>query len=186
MARRERKRPISPREALGRAATRKARPEPTTAQGQINALEKKYGRAGAAQRAGVSERTWRRWKAGGQPTKANAAKLATAARPASVSGQREARLRKRGAYVRMTGKMGGGTPGAGRKNARQRTIGAEGYSSIHLSGEQMGSILDAWEGGDDDGALEELRGAIADEYGWPSFTFDDLTGLEFLRDDPNG
>jgi hypothetical protein len=78
-----------------------------------------------------------------------------------------------------------GTPGARRTNTRQRTIGAEGYSSIYLDGEQMAEILDRWEAGDDRGALEALRDAIADEYGWSTFTFEDLTQLEFRRDDPN-
>jgi len=88
----------------------------------------------------------------------------------------------------MAGKVGGGTPGARRKNTRQRTVGAEGFESVHLSGEQMADILDRWESGDDTGALDALRDAMR-ETPWGSsfgnFEFDDLTMIEFLRDDPN-
>jgi hypothetical protein len=183
---RKRTRAMSPQQAIGRAVTRQPRGAPKTAAGQMRTLEQRYGRAEAARRAGVSERTWRRWRAGGTPSKSNAARLATAARPASINPIREARLRSRGAYVRMTGDLGGGTPGARRKNERQRTIGGEGASSIYLDGEKMSEILDAWERGSDQEAGELLRAAIADEYGWPTFTFGKLTGLEFLRGDPNG
>ena len=124
----------------------------------------------------------RRYRAGGRPSKANAERLA---RQAQLNPRREARLRNRGAYVRMSGKIGGGTPGAKRKNTRHRTIGGEGFESVHLSGDEMSEVLDRWEAGDDEGALEVLREAIADDLGFPSFDFEDLTRLEFLRDDPN-
>jgi hypothetical protein len=124
----------------------------------------------------------RRYRAGGQPSKTNAEKLA---RASQINPRREARLRNRGAYVRMSGKIGGGTPGARRKNTRHRTIGAEGFESVHILGDEMSEILDRWEAGDDEGALEALREAIADDLGFPSFDFEDLTRLEFLRDDPN-
>jgi hypothetical protein len=179
---RERKRPMAPEQAIARAATRRARPAPGSAAEHVQALEQRHGREGARERLGVSERTMRGYRAGGTPSKANAERLARSAR---INPRREARLRNRGAYVRMSGAMGGGTPGARRKNTRHRTIGAEGYSSIHLSGEQMAEILDLWEAGSDEEALEALREAIADEYGWSTFTFEGLTQLEFLRDDPN-
>jgi hypothetical protein len=179
---RERKRPMAPEQAIGRAVTRQARPAPTTTPEDIRRLETRYGREGARQRLGVSERTMRRWRAGGRPSQANAERIT---RQARISRRREARLRNRGAYVRMSGDMGGGTPGARRKNTRHRTVGAEGYSSIHLTPEQMSEILDRWEAGDDEGALEALREAVAEEYGWSTFTFENLTQLEFLRDDPN-
>jgi hypothetical protein len=179
---RERKTPMSPQQAIARAATRRPRPAPGTPADHVSQLERQYGREGARQRLGVSERTMRRYRAGGTPSKANTERLA---REARISPRREARLRNRGAFVRMTGNLGGGTPGARRRNTRHRTIGDEGMSSVHLTGDQMGDILDAWEAGDDDQALELLRDAIADEYGWPSLTFEDLTRLEFLRDDPN-
>jgi hypothetical protein len=182
---------MSPEQAIGRAVTRQARPAaaPGTPEAKARALERELGAAEAQRRVGVSSRTWRRWKAGGAPSGRNAAALDTqaeaSARRAAISSRREARLRNRGAYVRMAGNMGGGTPGAKRRNTRHRMIGAEGYSSIHLSGDQMGEILDRWEAGDDEAALEALREAVADEYGWSSLTFEDLTLLEFLRDDPN-
>lgn len=184
---RKRKTPMTPQQAIGRGLTRQAR-APSTNQ-NMRALEDRYGRAEAARRAGVSERTWRRWRAGGRPSSKNAANLADEARAARVNPRREARLRNRGAYLRMTATVGGGTPGARRKNARQRSIGEAGFESIHLSGDQMGEILDRWEAGDDAGALDALRDAIR-ETPWGSsfgnFEFDDITSLEFLRDDPNG
>jgi len=192
---RERKRPMSLADAIGRAVTRKARPTPTDTAQRVRALEDAVGRRETARRLEVSDRTLRRWRAGGQPSRAHAAKLAEETlrerevRRQAVSPRRETRLRNRGAYVRMSGKVGGGSPGAKRKNTRQRTIGAEGFESIHLSGDDMSEILDRWEAGNDEGALEALREAIR-ETPWGSdfgsFEFDDLTRLEFLRDDPNG
>jgi hypothetical protein len=182
---RELRRPMAPERAIARAATRQARPSPAPVTEQVRALEARYGREGARERLGVSARTMRRYRAGGRPSKANAAKIA---RQAQINPRREVRLRSRGAYVRMSGKVGGGTPGARRKNTRQRTIGAEGFESVHLSGEDMSEILDRWEAGDDEGALEALRDAIR-ETPWGSsfgnFEFEDLTRLEFRRDDPN-
>ena len=179
---RERKRPMSPEQAIGRAATRQVRPAPGTSADHVRQLEQRYGRAGARQRLGVSERTMRRYRAGGTPSRSNAERLA---RQARISPRREARLRSRGAYVRLSGNMGGGTPGAKRRDTRHRTIGDEGMTSIPLTGQEMSDILDAWEAGDDEKALEELRDAIAREYGWSNLTFEDLTRLEFRRDDPN-
>jgi hypothetical protein len=173
---------MAPGQAIARAASRRVSPAPGDAADHARALEARYGRAEAARRAGVSARTWRRWKAGGRPSRANADRLA---REARISPRREARLRRLGAYVQMSGRIGGGTPGAGRKHTRHRTIGARGFDSVHLSGEEMTKILDAWEAGDDQAALEALQEAMADAYGFPDLTFEDLTQLEFLRDDPN-
>lgn len=189
---RERKRPMSSPSAIGRALSRKARPAvpPGTPEAKARQLEGELGAAEARRRVGVSARTWRRWKAGGTPSVRNAAALSAeaerSARRAAISPRREARMRNRGAYVRMAGRIGGGTPLAGRRNTRHRTIGGEGYASIHLPGEVMGDICDAWHAGDDEAALEALREALADEYGFTNLTFDELTLLEFLRDDPNG
>lgn len=180
---RQRKRPIGSGQAIERATTRRARPAPGTSVDQVRELERRYGREGARQRLGVSERTMRRYRAGGQPSKSNAAKIS---REASISPRREARMRNRGAYVRMSGMIGGGTPGAGRGNRRHRTLGGAGGATIHLSGDQMGEILDAYHAGDTEGALDALRDAMAEEYGFSNITFDDLTQLDFLRDDPNG
>lgn len=188
---RERKRPISPAEAIGRGLTRKARPAaaPESPEAKARQLEAELGQAEAARRVGVSDRTWRRWKAGGKPAGRNAAALDTeagqAARRAAISDRRESRMRAKGAYVKMAGKIGGDTPGARRRNTRHRSIGGEGASSIHLTGDDMSAILDAWQSGDDDAALDLLRDAVADEYGFSNLAFDDLTMLEFRRDDPN-
>jgi len=191
---RNRKTPMSPEQAIARGLTRKARSAPTGTRGNLSALEGAVGRRGLGERLGVSERTLRRWRAGGTPSKRHAEALAREAsqarevRRAKISPRREARLRNKGAFVRMAGKVGGGTPGARRKNTRQRTVGAAGFESVHLSGEQMADILDRWESGDDAGALDVLRDAVR-ETPWGSsfgnFEFDDLTMLEFLRDDPN-
>jgi hypothetical protein len=90
--------------------------------------------------------------------------------------------------MRMTARVGGGRPGARRKDSRTRTIGAEGFEGVHLTGDQMSEILDPWEAGDDTGALDALRDAIR-ETPWGSsfgnFEFDDISSREFLRDDPN-
>ncbi len=179
---RERRRPMPTGRAIERAATRRARPAPGAAADQVRALEGRYGREGARERLGVSERTMRRYRAGGQPSRANAERIR---REASISPRRETRLRNSGAYVRMSGVIGGGTPGARRSNRRHRTIGDEGLSSVHLSGDQMSEILDAYHAGDYASAEEALRAALAEEYGFPALTFEDLTRLEFLRDDPN-
>jgi DNA-binding transcriptional regulator YdaS (Cro superfamily) len=192
------RRPMSPAKAIGRALTRRARPvsaDGADARQNARALSATLGREGAAARLGVSERTLRRWRAGATPSRANAERLAAAATAApevrrqDLSPRREARLRNRGAYVRLSGLVGGGTPGARRKNTRQRTVGEQGLESVHLSGDDMSGILDRWEAGDDQGALDALRDAMrqtpwGSEFG--NFEFEDLTMLEFLRDDPNG
>lgn len=182
---RERRRPMRLTEAIGRAVTRRARPaapEGDSAR-QARALTDAVGSREAARQLGVSERTLRRWRTGAAPSRANAARLA---RRESLNSRREARLRNRGAFVRMAGTIGGGTPGARRSNKRHRVIGAEGNQSVHLDGDQMSAILDAWEAGDDQGAVDALRDALADEYDFGAIQFEDLTMLEFLRDDPNG
>jgi hypothetical protein len=177
---RERKTPMQPESAVERAVTRRARPAPGSAADQVRAVETRLGRERARERLGVSERTMRRYRAGGTPSKANAEKIQ---REASISPRREARLRNKGAYVRMTGKIGADTPGKKRRGAgqRHRTIGDT--SAIHLSGEQMAEILDRWHQGDEEGAVEALREALGEEY-YGGITFDDLTRLEFLRDNP--
>jgi len=175
---RERKRPMRPENAVERAVTRRARPAPGSTAEQVQALEKQLGRERARERLGVSERTMRRYRAGGAPSKANAEKIK---REAAISPRREARLRNKGAYVRMTGNIGAVSPGKKRGGQRHRTIGDT--SAIHLSGEQMAEILDRYHAGDEEGAVEALREALGEEY-YGGITFDDLTRLEFLRDDP--
>lgn len=122
----------------------------------------------------------RRYRAGGTPSKANAEKIQ---REAAISPRREARLRNKGAYVRMTGNIGADTPGKKRRGAglRHRTIGDT--SAIHLDGDQMAEILDRYHAGDEAGAVEALREALGEEY-YGGISFEDLTRLEFLRDDP--
>lgn len=185
MARRLRK-PIAPQSAVSRAVTRKARPFGTgKAADQARRLEAAHGRRGAAERLGVSERTLRRWKAGGRPSRAHAARLSEETRTSpevrrqALGTGRESRMRNRGAYVRMAGQIGAG---GDVRYRRRRMIGGAG-TPIHLSGEAMAGILDAYAAGDDEAAAEALREAMDDEYA-EGFTFGDLESLEFLRDDP--
>lgn len=188
MARRERKRPVPRQSAVSRALTRKARPFGTgTSADQTARLTRALGRQETARRLGVSDRTLRRYLAGGTPSKRNAARLAEAVRTSpevrrqAVAPLREARLRNRGAYVRIAG-MIGGSPGGKRKNWRHMTIGEQ--TPIHLSGGQMSEILDAFEAGNDDEALDLLREHVGEAYGFGGIRFEDLTLLEFLRDNP--
>lgn len=164
---RERRRPMSPQDAIGRAASRRASPAPGTTADHVRELERRYGREGARERLGVSERTMRRYRAGGTPSKSNAERLA---RQARLSPRREARLRNQGARVRMSGNLGLPDP----RYRRHRTIESE------LTPEQMSEILDAWKAGDDEAALAALQAALGDNY-LRNFTFEDLTRLEFLR-----
>jgi hypothetical protein len=166
---RELRRPMSPESAIGRAATRRARPVPGTAADHVRALEARYGRAGTRERLGVSERTMRRYRAGGRPSRRNAERIA---REARISSRREARLRNRGARVRMSGNLG--LDVRDRSYRRHRTI------TVDLTPEQMGEILDAWKAGDDEGALKALHGALDENY-LDNFAFEDLTQLAFLR-----
>jgi hypothetical protein len=167
--------------------TGKARPFGTGgAAEQTRRLESALGRQGAAERLGISERTLRRYKAGGRPTKANAARLEEVTRTApevrrqALGQRRESRMRSKGTYVRMAGQIGaGGDP----RYRRRREIGAT--SPVHLSGEQMAAIIDAYKAGDDEGAAEALREALGEEYA-AGTTFGNLESLEFLRDDPTG
>ncbi len=185
MARRLR-RPIAPQSAVSRAVTRKARPFAGTTAEQVRQLERALGsQRAAAERLGVSERTLRRYKAGGRPSRANAEKLTEQARTApevrrrALAQSRESRLRRRGAYVRAAGRI---AVGGDRAYMRRREIG---YGQpVHLSGEQMSPILDAYEGGDDTRALELLQDALSDEYA-PGVILGDLELLEFLRDNPS-
>jgi len=176
---RELRRPMSRERALGRAVSGRARPVPGAAADQLRRLEEARGRDEARRRLGVSERTLRRWRAGAQPSRANAERLS---REAQINPRREARFRNRGAYVRISGTIGG-SPGGRRKNWRHQTIG-EGWEPIHLGGDQMGELLDLYYAGEDDAAMEALREAVGDAYGFERIQWDDLTRLEFLRDNP--
>jgi hypothetical protein len=177
--------PISARTAVERALTRRARPFGSGgAADDLRRLEAAVGRQEAARRLGVSERTLRRYRAGGMPTRANAARLADVSRTApevrraAVSDARRKRLRNRGAYVRMSGDIG---VTANPKYRRRRTIGAT--SPIHLAPDQMAEIQDRFDAGDTDGAVDALREALGEEYA-AGINFEGLDALEFLRDDP--
>jgi hypothetical protein len=170
---RERRRPMSPENAIARGVTRRASPAPGTIGEQVQALEALYGREGARARLGVHERTMRRYRAGGTPTKANAEKIARQARLASRRGRRgEAQLRNRGAKVRMSGNLG--------LNRNQQQYRRHRTITVNLTPEQTSEITDLWLAGDDEGAVEALREALGENY-LANFDFEDLTQLEFLR-----
>jgi hypothetical protein len=179
------RRGISALAALERALTGRARPFGAGGAAEdLRRLEAAVGRQEAARRLDVSERTLRRWRAGGKPGRANAERLAEVTRTApevrraAVSEARRKRLRNRGAYVRMTADIG---VTRDPKYRRRRTIGTS--SPVHLSGDQMAAIQDAFDAGDTDGAVDALRDALGEEYA-AGIEFDDVNALEFLRDDP--
>lgn len=93
-------------------------------------------------------------------------------------------MRNRGAFVRMAG-MVGGTPGGRRSNWRHRTLGAEGQTSVYMTGDEMGELLDRYYAGDVEGSFDLISQALA-EQGFGPIKVEDLTLLEFLRGDPNG
>jgi hypothetical protein len=171
---------MSEGQAIERGLSRRARPAPGDAQEHARQIQNRLGRERAREQLGVSDRTYRRWLAGGRPSAANAEQLA---KHASISPRREARMRKRGAYLRAAG-MVGGTPGGRRSNWRHRTIGGRGQASVYLTGDEMGKILDRYYAGDTKGAYDVLTDALA-ENGFGALKIEDPTRLEFLQRDPN-
>lgn len=136
----------------------------------------------AAQQLGVSQRTVRRWlqrdREGRPVASRNTQRLTNAARVqarrAALSPRREARMRSRGATIRARGNMG---PGAidPRYVRRNRTALLPDASPEFIS-----DLLDAYNAGDDDRALEILNDRFGDEYGVSGWTFEDLSQLDFL------
>ncbi|MEU4954966.1 MULTISPECIES: helix-turn-helix domain-containing protein [Streptomyces] len=175
--------------ALFRAVTRgKNPPQTENVDGILGDLEGAgLSRKTIAQRLGVGERTVKNWREGKSKPKAeNFEKLQHTVRTSpeirrqALSPLRESRMRNQGSYVRMTAKIGADSPGTG-FNGRTRTIGGDADHPLHLTGEQLSTILDAYANGDDDAALEAFRDAVGDQY-YGGFDFEDVTNLEFIRD----
>lgn len=153
----------------------------------VRELERALGsKRAVADRLGVSTRTVERWTTTtGQQRRAIRGPAETRVRDtygkapevrrASMSRYRAARIRNKGATLRVKGVIGpmiGGTD-----YRRQREI------TVKFTGEAMGPVIDAWLNGDDDAARAALEDALETEYGAPAgFQLgDELTELEFLR-----
>jgi hypothetical protein len=146
-------------------------------------LKRELGTKGAAERLGVTPRTVQRWTTT-TGTQRRAIKGPAAAkvrqsyakspevRKASTSRLRAARIRNKGATVRVKGQIG---PVIGGKDYRRpREI------TTQLSGEAMDRVLDAWMRGDDKGARAALERGLDEEY-QGGFRLDDEIDLDFLR-----
>ena len=173
---------LSPTEALW-AAVRKTREPAATPATMVRDL---FGvtrrgtpdtRAAAAQ-LGVSQRTVQRWIKLGMPAKsAVAAGLAQqhetwragpAGRRARLSTRREARLRNQGTQMVFYGRV--------RISSDTRKRG----TTVTISPERMGLILDATLAGNDQAAFKELEGAFGDAFGG-SVTLLDVEQLDTFR-----
>uniref|UniRef100_UPI003F492621 hypothetical protein n=1 Tax=Actinoplanes sp. CA-084688 TaxID=3239901 RepID=UPI003F492621 len=88
------------------------------------------------------------------------------------SQRRKSRMKNRGAKLRIRGNQG---PKVGKSfPTRNRLV------ELDLDGYQMEAILDAWENGDDDAALEALQDALEDDGYPPNWSWEDGAGVEFL------
>lgn len=118
----------------------------------------------AAEQLGVSQRTVQRWLQHGVPTRSEAAENLTRrhgswrdtapGRRARLSGRRETRLRNKGTSMVFVGKIR-------ISSADERRRG----TTVLISPERMGSILDASLAGDDKLALNRLEDAFGDACG---------------------
>lgn len=149
----------------------------------VREMKRELGTKGAAERLGVSARTVQRWTTttGTQRRAikgANAAKVregygrSPEVRKAATSRLRAARMRNKGATVRVKGQIG---PVIGGKDYRRpREI------TTQLSGDAMDRVIGAWMSGDDSAARAELERALDQEY-QGGFRLDDSLDLDFLR-----
>lgn len=170
-------------DAMWRATSRQAPAGDPVA--MVRELERALGsKRAVAQRLGVSTRTVERWTTTtGQQRRAirgaNASQVREAyakspeVRKSSMSRLRGSRMRNKGATLKVKGEIGPVI--GGNDYRRQREV------TVHLSGEAMGRVLDAWSAGDDAGARAALEDALDEEY-YTGFKLDDeLTELDFLR-----
>ncbi|MEV5880729.1 hypothetical protein AB0L75_42465 [Streptomyces sp. NPDC052101] len=156
-------------DALYRAVSRT--PAPTgkeSAADLVTRAEQALGsKKAVADRLGVSTRTVERWakregrwrskpKAQHEQMLRDLARNAPEARARSMSPLRAARIRNKGATLRVTANMGPSY--AGKKYRRERTI------EVQLSGDAMQPVIDKWLSGDDAGAMEALHSALDEEY----------------------
>lgn len=135
-----------------------------------------------ADQLGVSVRTVQRWSTTGasrrDPARSRSADKLVAlgtnhpkVRSAALSRHRASRMRNQGGRVRMSGLQGPAM--AGKDYRRNRQIEAE------LDGIAMEEVLARWQEGDDEGAAQALREALADE-GYPEWDWDAAATVEFL------
>lgn len=136
-----------------------------------------------AEQLGVSVRTVERWMTAGaerrNPTRSkHAAGLTALARNHSKvrqqarSGRRAARMRNKGARVRIKGSQG---PRVGKSwRVRHRTVTEE------IDPYSMEKILDAWDQGDDDAALQALQDALEDHGYPPGWEWEGGADVDFL------
>ena len=93
-------------------------------------------------------------------------------RGASGSRRRKSRMKNKGAKLKIKGFQG---PKVGKSwPTRDRLV------ELDLDGYQMEAVLDAWENGDDDAALEALQDALEDEGFPPNWSWEDGAAVEFL------
>lgn len=93
-------------------------------------------------------------------------------RNATGSKIRKSRMKNKGAKLKINGHQG---PKVGKSwQTRKRLV------ELDLDGHQMEAILEAWEQGDDDAALEALQDALEDEGYPPNWSWEDGAGVEFL------
>lgn len=153
---------------LWEALSRKAKPVSVSPRERITDL---YGTdprgrpntRAAAEDLGVSQRTIQRWlKADREPSSPAGRQLthqhqswrsSAAGRAGQINSRREARLRKSGTTIQYKGLI------AISADRRKRN------TSVLLTGEQMSTILDATQAGDDDAALSALEDAFGDVFG---------------------
>ncbi|MEU2874445.1 helix-turn-helix transcriptional regulator [Streptomyces olivoreticuli] len=176
--------------ALFRAVTRGKNPPKTEDVGGMLSTLKDAGLTpkAIAQRIGLrGDRTVKNWLSGkSKPKPENLMKLQDTVRTSpevrrqALSPLRESRMRNQGSYVRMTAKIGAKSPGKGFVG-RERTIGGDGEHPLFLEPDQIATILDAYNTGDDEAAVQALTDALGDQY-YGGIVFEDVSNLEFIRD----
>ncbi|GAB1695164.1 hypothetical protein [Krasilnikovia sp. M28-CT-15] len=93
-------------------------------------------------------------------------------RAAAGSQRRKSRMRNKGAKLKIKGRQG---PKVGKSwPTRDRLV------ELDLDPYEMEALLDAWENGDDDTALETLQDALEDEGYPPNWSWEDGAAVEFL------
>jgi hypothetical protein len=93
-------------------------------------------------------------------------------RGATGSKHRKSRMKNKGAKLKIKGRQG---PKVGKSwPTRNRTV------ELDLDPYEMEAVIDAWENGDDDAALETLQDALEDEGYPPNWSWEDGAAVEFL------
>ncbi|MGH2602477.1 MAG: helix-turn-helix domain-containing protein [Dehalococcoidia bacterium] len=130
-----------------------------------------------AERLGVTPRTVQRWTTtrGAERRRPPRRVVDEAAaeprvRSKAIPKRRRSRIRNQGAKLRISGRQG--PPGSPSKY--RRTV------SIYLDGDTMDRVLEAWENGNDEVAAEIMSEALDDE-GYPAWTWDPDSEVDFLR-----